>query len=81
MFKELENFITLRRNKENLFPSSKQRATREELSTWEEVYQLDGTTETYVKLHLWEDSYGENEQITGISFVKPKKIEITEWED
>lgn len=80
MFKELGNFNALRRTKENLFPSSKQRATREELSNWEEVYKLDEATETYVKLHIYTDSYGENEQVVGISFVKPKKIEITEWE-
>jgi hypothetical protein len=48
----------------------------------------DGVTQLYFKisedlfLQITKecDSYGDNECVSGIQFVKPKRIEITEWE-
>ena len=46
--------------------------------TWEEVYQF--TPDIFVKLTIEVDSYGENEYIKGIQFVKPIIKTITDFE-
>ncbi len=44
-----------------------------------EIYNtpIDGV---YVKLKIETDSYGDDERVTGIQFVKPVKKEITDFE-
>lgn len=36
--------------------------------------------ELFIKFKITSDSYGDNEQITGIQFVKPKVVTVTQFE-
>jgi hypothetical protein len=49
----------------------------EDDSTWIEVYPFD--EDVCIKLTLKVDSYGENEFITGIQFVKPVVKSVTDY--
>jgi len=42
-----------------------------------EVYKID--EDVYVKLTIYEDSYGENEYVTGIEFVQPTEVKVTNF--
>lgn len=44
-----------------------------------EIYNLD-TDDLYVKLKINTDSYGDNESITGLEFVKPKEVIVTKFQ-
>jgi len=46
-------------------------------STWIEVYPFDG--DIFIKLTIRIDSYGENEFIEGIQFVKPVIKSVTDY--
>jgi hypothetical protein len=43
-----------------------------------EIYQL--SEDLYIKFEIYEDSYGSNEQVKGIQFVKPKTVTVTNFE-
>ena len=51
---------------------------------YEETYKTNKvcrlSEELYVKIELTSDSYGDNEQITSIQFVKPKVVTVTQFE-
>ena len=47
-------------------------------SSWYEVYHIED--DIYVKIHLYEDSYGNDEAITGLEFVTPTKVTVTNFE-
>ena len=43
-------------------------------------YEVFKIGDVYVKLEITTDSYGDNEQITGIEFVKPIVKQVTDFE-
>lgn len=45
-----------------------------------EVYPFPGIENLYVKLRITTDSYGDNEAVTGIEFVKPTEKVVTVYE-
>lgn len=47
---------------------------------WEEVYSLDGYKDLYVKLSITENSYGTEEFISGVQFVKPTVQTVQSFE-
>ena len=50
----------------------------EEYENGYEIYKLDD--DIYVRLEIYEDSYGDNEAVVGIQFIKPKVVTVTEFE-
>lgn len=69
---KLANLNSLRRGN----PLAKTSPDEDE-STWIEIYPFD--EEVCIKLSLRIDSYGENEFITGIQFVKPVSKQVTDY--
>jgi hypothetical protein len=69
---KLANLKSLRRGT----PMAKTRP-EDEYSTWTEIYPFD--EDVYVKLTIRQDSYGENEFIEGIQFVKPQVKQVTDF--
>lgn len=49
----------------------------DEGSSWTEVYPFD--EDVYIKFTIRQDSYGENEFIEGIQFVKPQVKQVTDF--
>lgn len=72
---KLSDFSKLRR--ETLISKS-ERDNEDYMPEWYEVYPFDG--EIFIKFHIQMDSYGENETIKGIEFVKAKQQVITNFE-
>lgn len=68
---KLANLNSLRRGT----PVAKTHA--EDEGDWTEVYPFDEGI--FVKLTIHQDSYGENEYIKGIQFVKPELKQVTDF--
>ncbi len=70
----LSDFDKLRRNKavESKLPDY------EEGTDGYEVYHIED--DVYVKLTIYTDSYGDNECVTGIEFVSPRTVQVTNFE-
>lgn len=45
-----------------------------------EVFETDGLDGYFVKLEIRTDSYGDNERISGVQFVKPKEKTVVVYE-
>ncbi len=46
-------------------------------SEWHEICPFEGNT--FIRLRIRVDSYGENEWIVGVEFVKPKQVTATNY--
>ena len=68
---KLANLNSLRRGT----PVAKTHA--EDGDSWTEVYPFDEGI--FVKLNICQDSYGENEYIEGLQFVKPEIKQVTDF--
>ena len=68
----LSDFSTIRRGK------CVEKKSPEDYETGFEVYHLEDNT--YIKLTIYTDSYGDNEQVVGIEFVSPQVVQLTNFE-
>lgn len=73
---KLSSFTKLRK-RDQLIEKSKVE-NEEYMPEWSEVYPFN--EDIFIKFHVQMDSYGENEMITGIEFVKPKTQTVTNYE-
>lgn len=51
-----------------------------EEDTYYEIYEIVGENDLFLKVNWYTDSYGGNEAIEGIEFVKPKETRVTDYE-
>jgi hypothetical protein len=71
---KLNDLDTLRRTK-----VEKSKVENEDcMPEWYEVCPFD--EDTFIRLKVRMDSYGENESVVGIEFVKPKQVTTTNYE-
>ena len=80
----LGNLNSIRRNKKAISVDKKD-FDNGDSSSWQEVYPIDGLaaiplSDIFIQLTVTQDSYQENENITGILFVKGKEVKITNFE-
>jgi len=70
----LGNLYTLRRQPK----IESERPDCDEGTSGYEIFHVEG--DIYVKLTIAVDSYGDNEEVTGIEFVSPKTVQVTNFE-
>ena len=69
----LKDFRTLRRGK----PVETKAADSYEGTLGYEVYHIED--DIYIKLHIYTDSYGENEFVVGVELVSPTVVQVTNF--
>ena len=70
----LGNLYTLRRQPK----IESERPDIDEGTKGYEIFHVE--EDIYVKLTIAVDSYGDNEEVTGIEFVSPKTVQVTNFE-
>lgn len=68
------------RVRKNLVTSDEPKNNRSDSESWDEVYSLDDYKDLYVKLSITENSYGTEEFISGVQFVKPTVQTVQSFE-
>ena len=44
------------------------------------IYKIKSETDLFLKVEYNTDSYGSNDSIVGVQFVKPKEVKVTDYE-